>query len=216
MIIGILNLKGGSGKSTVTLNLVCYYAKKNKVLLIDTDEGQLSTNKWYSRRDKKDDFDVKIIKTVNDLYNIIKDNHKLYDYIIIDGAPELDDVAQTTINVSDLLIVPTNPSPFDLWGSYRAIEKVINIKNKNRPDLKAFILLNQYNDRTLIAREIKETFEEIGIPVLKSRLVHRVAYQECVMYGRSVLEWTDRKAKKEINSLGKELNKIINKEMKNG
>ena len=71
----------------------------------------------------------------------------------------------------------------------------------------AYILLNKYSSHRNLDKEIDETLAEFGMPVLKTKIANRVAYKEAVLEGMGVIEYSDKKATAEINSL---MSEIIN------
>ncbi|BDT60198.1 hypothetical protein MasN3_36920 [Massilia varians] len=108
-----------------------------------------------------------------------------YDFIIVDCPPGLDSLSpQSAILIADLVIVPTPPSPADVWaclGAIRLIERGANLN----PALVARILPNRVV-RTSLSNAIMRELAEFGIPLMSSRLTNRTAYQEAVVSGLSM------------------------------
>src|SRR4051812_36108401 len=116
MILSFLNQKGGVGKTTLSINVAtCLAIKKNKVLLIDADL-QNSSLDWATIRKKESLFTVVgITKPI--IHKEIPKLIKNYDHIIIDGPPRIYDVARSAIVASDVVIMPVQPSPYDIWAA---------------------------------------------------------------------------------------------------
>jgi len=95
MRIGITNLKGGVGKTTISINLaVCFAHMGYRVCIVDTDTNQ-SSLKWYGARDESLPEVLAIGATDAKALNKAVDKlHKDHDIIIIDGTPSL---SETTI-----------------------------------------------------------------------------------------------------------------------
>jgi cellulose biosynthesis protein BcsQ len=39
-----------------------------------------------------------------------------YDHVVIDGPPRVTELARSIIIASDVVVIPVQPSPFDVWG----------------------------------------------------------------------------------------------------
>lgn len=118
MIISILNQKGGVGKTTLSIHISSTLALAGKkVLLIDADV-QRSALDWASSRNSDPIFSVVGIST-NTIHKEIQLLKQNYDFIIIDGPPRVYDVVRSAIAASDVIIIPVQPSPYDVWSACR-------------------------------------------------------------------------------------------------
>ncbi len=189
MILSFLNQKGGVGKTTLSVNMATSLAMKNyKVLLIDADP-QNSALDWASTRKKESLFTVvSITKPI-----IHKEMPKLlknYDHIVIDGPPRIYDVARSAIVASDVIIMPVQPSPYDIWA---ANEVVTLIKEVSEPlsgikNIKSTFLINRKIVNTAIGRDVEQALQQYNMEVLRTHICQRVAYAETAAIGSTVLE----------------------------
>lgn len=211
MIISSLTLKGGSGKSTIALNLAVGFArKKNKVLVIDTDRQQSLSNWSEARPKEKVKIEVISISEPELLQEKVK-TFGHYDIIIIDGTPAICEMATVSAAISDLVLFPISPSMFDIWAAGSIMTRVAEVQ-KVAPDIKTAIVANKMVTRSKQATKLLEALGEIDEHyVFTSTLGNRVAYSDSVAAGLSVLEWSDPKAKKEITELTKEIIKYMKK-----
>lgn len=208
MIISIVNLKGGSGKTTVATNLTVALARKYKTLLIDTDP-QRSASQWFDvRESEKDNFSVISIQEDKSLKKQIPVFQSQYEHIIIDGAPQSDRISAICIYAADLVIIPVMPSPYDLWATASILERVSATK-EIQPDKKAFFLLNRINDKATLSKDTAEALSSLGYPVFNTRLHNRIAYADSASCGLSVLEASNPKAKAEMESLYTEIKPLL-------
>lgn len=214
MIIAVTNLKGGVGKSTIARNLAAYFIKRGiKTCIIDTDLEQRTTCDWQERRDNAS---VRIpVFPMTTFQALPKDTethaHDGYTMIIIDGVPQLDQVATRTILICDILVIPITPSIDDLKSFERFLLRYDEVK-VHRENIPAFLLLNKFSGRNNEDKEVRAAlnlFGEYGIEPLKSTLGDRVAHRRASKYGLTAFEWEDDRAKKEVTELGKELEVII-------
>ena len=207
-VISILNQKGGSGKTTIAINLArAYQIMGHSVLLIDSDK-QGSSRDWQSV-DENNPLPLLVLDQVS----IDRDIKKVigqYDYIIIDGSPQATEIATATIKASDFILIPMQPSPFDLWASNNLIELIEQGRTVN-PKLKAGIVLTRLVKNTKIGAEVGQVISDFGLPVLTSNICQRTCYPYSASLGKTVFD-TERpnsEPVKEINSLANEINELI-------
>src|SRR5215208_568010 len=123
MVIAVLNQKGGVGKTTIAVNMAAVLAKRGqRVLLVDADP-QASSLAWSSARDRDPLFPV-VGRAKPSLHQELSMIAKEYDGVVIDGAPRLDALGRSVILASDLVLIPVQPSPLDLWAAAHTLELV--------------------------------------------------------------------------------------------
>ena len=208
MRIGITNLKGGVGKTTVSQNLaVCFAHMGFKTCIVDTDENQNSLVWSGVRSSDFPDIMVVGVIDINALPKTVDKLHRDYDIVIIDGTPSLSEMATGIIVSSDILIIPILPSAHD----YRAMApffKRYQQATALKGEIPAYFLINQYSSNGNIYKRMKEVIEGFKIGVLKSVLAKRVAYLETAVDGKGVYESNDMKAKEEMVNLTREVVEI--------
>ncbi len=206
MIIGITNLKGGVGKSTITQNLAVSFAHRGyKVCILDTDMGQRSSMKWAAQRDETA-LSIPVLGTEAD--NVIRDakeQEKHYDIVLIDGSPQLELAQIKTLTASDLVIVPVSPSALDIWSMQHFLGKYEQVKAAKGDSIQGVILLNKFSGRARLDKEVTEALATMGVRVLLSKIADRVAYREAPVSGAGVTELKNEKAREEIAQLTTEL-----------
>lgn len=207
MIIAVTNLKGGVGKTTIAINLAVCFAKRDyKVCVVDTDSEQRSSVKWSGQREESL-VTIPVFAVGEKLNKEIEALDKDYEFVIIDGTPQLSERANRTILASDLILIPITPSGFDFWSFEHFLERYEQAKGF-KEKIHAYVLLNKFSEMRNIGKEVKEALSQFEIPVLQSTLAERVAYQETTIQGVGVVEYKDKKAKDEINKLADEIEQI--------
>jgi len=207
-VIAVLNQKGGPGKTTVSTNMACWLqAQGFKVLLVDLDP-QGSATEWSETRDKDDDFPVVRMGT-----KVAKDLPRVsggYDFVVLDGAPQISELAAAAIKAAHLVLIPCQPSPFDIYSCAPLVDLILARQEVTDGKPKAAFVPSQVIKNTHLSREVREALTEYGLPVFEAHTVRRVAYAECAK-GGSVMDLDESdKARQEIEALGREMMEFIN------
>jgi chromosome partitioning protein len=205
VIISVQNQKGGVGKTTIAIHLSHAIAltKKARVLLVDADP-QGSARDWAAARQTEALFPVIAIDRPV-LHREIPTLSKDYDYIIIDGPPRASELARSAISSADLVIIPVQPSPYDVWAAQEIIN-LIQEASVFKEKLKAVFAINRKIVNTAIGRDVTEALASFELPVLKAHISQRIAFAESAATGQTVLE-TEPKgvAAKEVKAIVKEI-----------
>ena len=219
MFISLISQKGGTGKTTLALHLAALIASYGyKTLLIDADP-QASAMAWLACRIQHGHQSPKglTVMAINNgtITDQMPELSKTYDCIIIDGPPRGDRIARDVILASDLVLVPTRLSGFDVWAAdsiTKTIEELRPIQTmaSKRP-LEWFYVVNQKNPRTLAGKAILKALEGSGGKIFESHICERACFVESTSQGLTILETepAGSKAQLEIESLGDELRKFM-------
>ena len=211
MKIGVTNLKGGVGKTTISQNLAVGLAHIGyKVCIVDTDRNQNSLA-WVGER--SDDLPNLLAVGITDskaLNKMVDQLDKDHDFIVIDGTPSLSEMSTRIILASDLLLIPILPSGHDIRSMQLFFERYEQAK-EFRDDIPAYFFLNQFSEKVKLHQSTVDLLKDFGIGMLKTKFRRRIAYAETSITGQGVYEYTDPKAKEEVVSLTKEVLKIAKK-----
>jgi len=186
MIIGVLNQKGGVGKTTLAVNIAATLAMSGmRVLLVDADP-QGSSLAWSTAREAPPLFPV-VGMAKPTLHREMPDLAKDYDAVVIDGAPRVNDLGRAAILASDFILVPVQPSPYDVWAAADTVQ-LIREAQQFKESLKAAFVINRKIVNTAIGRDVASALEHFDIPVLPTALCQRVLYAESAGQGLAVAE----------------------------
>lgn len=204
MIISLVNQKGGVGKTTLAINISDYlYLEGCKVILIDSDL-QFSSLDWATTRAYSNSFTVVGVPKakVGVEINKIKND---YDFVIVDTPPRADAIIKSILAVSDLTLIPVQPSPCDSWASDKTVE-LINECSTFNENLKCRFVINRKISKTKISSDIKIELMKKNIIVCNSQITQRVVFATTLARGTTVCRYDeDNIASKEIIELVKEV-----------
>ena len=190
MIITITSQKGGSGKTTVGINLALVMAglKLNgNVALIDTDEQRSCIETLQSHGPRENLTLYEVAEKPHRLIEKIKSDH---DVIIIDTPPHSQEVVYQSAAVSNLVLMPLQPSPLDVRGVAKTVKAMEFIKKNHNPNLLCRFLINRANPRAILSNDIRETLTKFyPYPTLDSVLQDREIYKRSLISGKSVFEY---------------------------
>src|SRR4051812_13766416 len=154
MKIGITNLKGGVGKTTLSINLaVCFAHMGYKVCIVDTDTNQNSLQ-WYGARDESLP-KILVVGTTDPkaLNKAVEGLHGQNEIIIIDGTPNLSEMNTRVIMSSDLLLIPTRPGAHDFRAMNEFFARLDQVREL-KEDILAYFLINEFDERLNLHRGV--------------------------------------------------------------
>lgn len=207
MIISILNQKGGTGKTTLAVNMAREYTKRNcKTLLVDSD-GQGSALRWHEESGGEL-IDLTCLPVTTLDKDVLKFTDR-YQRIIIDGVPSVSPLTICAIKAADVVLIPVQPSPYDIWATEDLVRLVKERIELTEGKLKAAFIVSRHIKGTKLGREITEQLMGLDFPVFIHGTCQRIEYAKAVQEGRTVCE-LNSDASKEIFLIVNELEEFIN------
>ena len=221
MVISIVNEKGGSGKTTLAVNLAARLAEDgDNVLLIDADP-QKSTEVFSDMRSQSGlkPLFSNVSRTGVSLGDEIERMKKAFDTIIIDTGGRDSKEMRKAMLKSNIVIIPTIPSQYDV----PVLESMLEIYDESRQvneRLLAFVLVNRASPNPFLFKELENLKDFVAtikaekglenVVLLKNSLFERQAYRKAVVDGKSVREFCTKndKALQDFENFYKEVLKL--------
>ena len=207
-VIAVLNQKGGSGKTTIATHLArALQLQGSSVLLVDSDK-QGSARDWSAVNESNPVTVIGLDRPTldRDLKNISDK-----DFVVIDGSPQATDLAVSAIKAADFVLIPVQPSPYDIWATSDLVDLVKQRIEMTDNKLKSAFVVSRAIKNTRISGEVSEVLTEYGLPVLDAKIVQRIAYPNSAAIGKTVFETESKNsdAVAEMNALATEVKSYL-------
>lgn len=202
-VISVLNPKGGSGKTTLTTNLAqALHLRGDKVLIVDSDP-QGSARDWHAASEANPLPLVSLDRANN--IKTLSSMTSNYDHIVLDGAAKLEDIIAAAIKASDFILIPVQPSPYDIWAASDLVDfiKARQEVTDGRP--RAAFVITRHIEGTRLGDDVRKALDEYELPVFRTAITQRQVYPQTASEGRTVLDGDNAKARDEIGALADEL-----------
>lgn len=203
-VITVAQQKGGAGKTTIVAHLaVALASSKRRVAVVDIDPQQSLTH-WYRAREVRlGEAGAGLLVNQIKGWRLQREVERLkqdHDVVLIDSPPHAETEARIAVRAADLVLVPVQPSPMDVWATKPTLDLAAAEK---RPVL---LVLNRVPPRASLTAEMAAEVEALGGKVARARLGNRVVFASALAEGCAVGELQPRgKAAQEIGALAREV-----------
>ena len=193
--LAVLSRKGGTGKTTLAVNLsVAAERAGHTVAIVDLD-SQASASEWGDWRESETPEVVSVhsARLPQVLYKLEQEG---VTFCILDTPPKIEDIAQDAAKAADMAIIPCRVGAFDL----KAIEKTIMVGNKAKCPMR--IVFNATDTRSSLLYPAKRAVQVYGVALASCFVGDRVDFSKAVIQGLGVMEFNPKeKASIEIQAL---------------
>jgi chromosome partitioning protein len=210
MIITIGSLKGGVSKSTTAVNAAVELTRQGRrVALVDADPNTNTSVTWAGDRESHSPELAPVLglQRRGNLRNTLLDMDRSYDVVLVDVGGYDSQEMRTAATAADLLVVPMTPSPVDLDPLAPFMTLLEAFRDFN-PGLVARGLMTQVPTQSMSKRlgDAKAILADYpDLPLFDTVMHRRNAYIDVMPVGRGVVEWTDYKAKAELQLIVQEM-----------
>ncbi len=192
VVITVAQQKGGAGKTTLAANLAAALAEGVRVAILDIDP-QRSLARWHGLRVGRTGAGqagaVAISLSELSGWRLPAEIERLrrsHDVLIVDSAPQVESDARTAIRAADLVLVPVQPSPPDLWAAQGTLKLARDEKRTFR------LVLNRAPASGSLRAAVEAEIARQELPVLAATLGNRVGFAAAFAKGLGVTETAPR------------------------
>jgi chromosome partitioning protein len=202
VVITVAQQKGGAGKTTLAANLAAAFASTSRVALIDIDP-QRSLKRWHDLRETRLEeaaaltfADVSGWRLASELEKL----RKTHEMVIIDSPPQIDTDAKLAVRGADLVLVPVQPSPPDIWAAEGTL-KLAAAEGR-----RAVLVLNRVPTASRLREAVEADIAARSLPMLVQALGNRTAFASAFAEGLGVTEAAGRSvAASELRALAAQI-----------
>jgi chromosome partitioning protein len=168
-LIAVGNLKGGTGKSTIAVNLACALREGDRtVALVDADPQGTATD-WQEGGGLPVLVEALPLGSQREAQRWVARVLALKagaDYVVVDLPPQVGSGIASALLLADLLLVPVSPSGVDLRATGRALDllrRARAVRGGAKPA--AMLVPSRVDRRTVIGQRAHATLAELGLQV---------------------------------------------------
>jgi chromosome partitioning protein len=192
LTVAVLQQKGGSGKTTLAVNLAAAaHLEGRRTLVVDMDR-QASAFDWSAARQDGSSLEGLAVVKADKAIPLPRFREIVlgYDYVFLDGPARLVDVTQSAAVAADIAVLPIQPGPFDFWAvaeTLESLDQADQIREQlGRPPIRRAFVVNRAAANTRLAREAEDELRDAGGEL--AGVVHqRVAFPDAASRGESVM-----------------------------
>src|SRR5882672_1637427 len=168
--IVVLNPKGGSGKTTLAINIAAFFALRgDNTLLIDRDP-QGSATRWLRKRKAPQPF-------INGIATFERDSRTTLSWqmrvpegtqkIVVDSPAAVEARALPELTRdAHKIIVPVLPSDIDIHAASRCIADLLLVAKIRREENRIGVIANRVRKNTKMFLSLMRFLEKLNIPIV--------------------------------------------------
>jgi chromosome partitioning protein len=190
-VIGILNPKGGTGKTTLAVNLARAFQQLGwRVLIVDSDPQGTARDWSLAGQENYPGVQQPVVVGVDRpvLEKEIPQISSAFDVILIDGAAKLQEMTASSLKIVDAILIPVQTSLADIWSALDLVDIVKARQQVTMGIPKAAFIVSRQTQNTRLAAEIDQALTQHELPIFHSRTSNRVVYMETLSAGTTVVD----------------------------
>ena len=204
-----VNQKGGCSKSTSSIHYSRWLKKAGHTVAVVDCDAQKSSAIWMTAM-RSDVFDAPVftLTTPDDVLEQVPDIAEQHDYVVIDGPGGVSELTRAILLVSDVALIPCQPSGLDIRSGSDAVRLIKQAQKVRKGAPAAALFLSRAVKGTTLKDEALAVLSELGYPVLKTVIHQRQAIADSFGQRATVFDMSGRAASdcaREYDKLFKEI-----------
>jgi chromosome partitioning protein len=204
-----VNQKGGCSKSTSSTHYSRWLHREGYTVAIIDCDAQKSSAIWIdAMRSEKFDVPVFTLTTPDDVLEKVPDIAEQHDFVVIDGPGGISELTRAILLVSDVALVPCQPSGLDIRSGSDAVRLIKQAQKVRGGAPTAALFLSRAVKGTTLKDEALAVLNELGYPVLNTVIHQRQAIADSFGQQATVFDMSGRAASdcaREYEKLFKEI-----------
>ncbi|MEM8915633.1 MAG: ParA family partition ATPase [Pseudomonadota bacterium] len=204
-VITVAQQKGGAGKTTLVAHLAVALAQTGKSVAVVDIDPQGSLSRWAQVRQESGANDPELTVSQIQGWRTTGEVEKLsraHDIVLVDSPPHMETESRIAVRTADLVVVPIQPSPMDVWAS----EATVTMADSEGTS--CLLVLNRVPPRGKLVDELRPEVKKLGAKLARTSLGNRIALASSMMKGRGVTEGPKSRAAEEITALAREVSRL--------
>ncbi len=183
-VVAVAQQKGGAGKTMLAAQLAVALSESGRIALLDIDpQGSLTI--WGKLRAAAPKAVAKISIASISGWRLGSELEKLkaaHDIVLIDTPPVIDSDARRAIRAADLVLIPLNPAPPDLWPAEGTLKLAAEEKRR------IALVFNRAPAASRLRKRMTAEVAARGLRLLEPALANRAGYANAFADGLGVTE----------------------------
>lgn len=204
-----VNQKGGCSKSTSSTHYSRWLQGQGHTVAVVDCDAQKSSAIWLdAMRSETFHIPVFTLSSPDDVLEQVPDIAEQHDYVVIDGPGGISELTRAILLVSDVAIVPCQPSGLDIRSGSDAVRLIKQAQTVRKGAPTAALFLTRAVKGTTLKEEALAVLNDLGYPVLDTVIHQRQAIADSFGQQATVFDMTGRAASdcaREYDKLFKEI-----------
>lgn len=182
-VITIATTKGGAGKTTVAQMIIgAVHNFGYSVGVIDCDENQ-TLSSWL-KNNRNMAIETRSVLDESTVLDEVRKLQRKHDLVVIDTPGTNTQATVFAVGCADMVLIPLQLSHADVVEADKTYRMVKSTSEMSGNRIKSRLVYTDYTPKTKVAKKVRKTVDALGLPTMRTRLHHLVAFKELTFSGK--------------------------------